>query len=195
MVLVLSLTTLISLLTIGLVGWRLRAAAGQTSERSSVYGPARLRQRTIPGGLRRSPGVPTPEPPNTPPRVLSRAQVAFLVAIAVGITSGIATSPALTVAIVNGILIVFFMAAYGLKLVLIGSSLRHPAATTIRRPPKPLALDQHLPVYTVLLPLYHEVAVLPQLVKGISDLHYPQELLDVKLLLEEGDVATRRAVA
>ena len=47
--------------------------------------------------------------------------------------------------------------------------------------------DRNLPVYTILLPLYRESASLPQLVRGITALDYPQHKLDVILLLEEGD--------
>ena len=50
-------------------------------------------------------------------------------------------------------------------------------------------------MYTVLVPLYREVAVLPALVAGLSRLDYPSTKLDVKLLLEEDDIDTCDAVA
>ncbi len=55
--------------------------------------------------------------------------------------------------------------------------------------------DVDLPVYTVLVPLYREAAVLPALVAGLARLDYPPTKLDVKLLLEEDDMSTRGAVA
>jgi len=54
--------------------------------------------------------------------------------------------------------------------------------------------DHDLPVYTVLVPLYREVEVLPTLIRAIDDLDYPKTKLDVKLLLEEDDEATIAAV-
>lgn len=50
------------------------------------------------------------------------------------------------------------------------------------------------PVYTILLPLFREGGVLPQLVKACSELEYPPSKLDIKLLLEEDDRETRKVV-
>lgn len=50
-----------------------------------------------------------------------------------------------------------------------------------------------LPVYTLLIALKDEAAVLPQLAAAIRKLNYPAGLLDVKLLIEAGDTTTRRA--
>lgn len=52
----------------------------------------------------------------------------------------------------------------------------------------------HLPVYTILCPLYREAGVLPQLVQACSELDYPASKLDIKLLLEEDDVETLEVV-
>ena len=54
---------------------------------------------------------------------------------------------------------------------------------------------QDLPVYTILLPLYRESAVTEKILKRIAALKYPKDKLDVKLLLEQDDVETRRALA
>ncbi|WP_196503838.1 glycosyltransferase, partial [Aestuariivirga litoralis] len=54
--------------------------------------------------------------------------------------------------------------------------------------------DGLLPVYTVLVPLYREAGMLAQLVRAMNELDYPHEKLDVKLLLEEGDLPTLTAV-
>lgn len=57
------------------------------------------------------------------------------------------------------------------------------------------AIDEAtLPIYTILLPLYREAAVLPILLAGLTRLDYPFTKLDVKLLLEEDDRETRAAV-
>lgn len=51
-----------------------------------------------------------------------------------------------------------------------------------------------LPVYTILLPLYREGGVLPQLIRACRELDYPAAKLDIKLLLEEDDLDTREVV-
>ncbi len=65
---------------------------------------------------------------------------------------------------------------------------REPQATSTR------ISDFDLPVYTVLVPLYREAEMLPQLIDGINRLDYPRRRLDVKLLLEEDDDDTRDAL-
>lgn len=55
--------------------------------------------------------------------------------------------------------------------------------------PPPLA-DADLPAVTVLVPLFKEAAVMPDLVAAIARLDYPAHLLEVMLLLEEADTAT-----
>jgi glycosyltransferase XagB len=55
--------------------------------------------------------------------------------------------------------------------------------------------DDELPVYTILVPLFRETKVLPQLISGLTALHYPRHLLDIKLILEDGDAPLQTAVA
>ena len=50
--------------------------------------------------------------------------------------------------------------------------------------------DDDLPIYTVLVPLYKETEVASKVIRYLSRLDYPQEKLDVKLLLEADDHAT-----
>jgi cellulose synthase/poly-beta-1,6-N-acetylglucosamine synthase-like glycosyltransferase len=51
----------------------------------------------------------------------------------------------------------------------------------------------NLPIYTILVPVYHEASVLPQVVAGIGKLDYPADRLDVKILLEADDIETIQA--
>ncbi|SFT20754.1 Glycosyltransferase, catalytic subunit of cellulose synthase and poly-beta-1,6-N-acetylglucosamine synthase [Paenibacillus sp. BC26] len=47
--------------------------------------------------------------------------------------------------------------------------------------------ERTLPVYTILVPMYKESAVIPQLLQNIEGLDYPKAKLDVRLLIEEDD--------
>ena len=58
-----------------------------------------------------------------------------------------------------------------------------------------LADHRPLPVISILVPLYDEAEMVTSIVDALDGLDYPHALLDVKLLLEEGDERTRRAVA
>jgi cellulose synthase/poly-beta-1,6-N-acetylglucosamine synthase-like glycosyltransferase/pSer/pThr/pTyr-binding forkhead associated (FHA) protein len=50
--------------------------------------------------------------------------------------------------------------------------------------------DEDLPVYTILVPLYHEREVAGKIIHSIEALDYPKDKLDVKLLLEPDDEGT-----
>jgi glycosyltransferase XagB len=52
-----------------------------------------------------------------------------------------------------------------------------------------------LPVYTVIVALYREAPVVPQLVQALQSLIYPADRLDIILALEANDHATRTALA
>jgi cellulose synthase/poly-beta-1,6-N-acetylglucosamine synthase-like glycosyltransferase len=50
--------------------------------------------------------------------------------------------------------------------------------------------ESELPVYTVLVPAYHEAKTLPQLLGALDKLEYPKAKLEVMLLLESDDFDT-----
>ena len=50
--------------------------------------------------------------------------------------------------------------------------------------------DEDLPVYSILLPVYKEPEVIEILIYALSQLDYPKDKLDIKILLEEDDFAT-----
>ncbi|MCP5075752.1 MAG: glycosyltransferase, partial [Rhodobacteraceae bacterium] len=54
--------------------------------------------------------------------------------------------------------------------------------------------DDELPTYSVLVPLFGEANMVPQLLDALCALDYPAALLDIKLILEDGDRATREMV-
>lgn len=53
--------------------------------------------------------------------------------------------------------------------------------------------DIDLPIYTVLMPMYKEEAILPYLARAMRSLDYPLSKLDIKLVLEEDDEGTINA--
>jgi cellulose synthase/poly-beta-1,6-N-acetylglucosamine synthase-like glycosyltransferase len=54
--------------------------------------------------------------------------------------------------------------------------------------------DAELPTYSILVPVFRETAVLPQLLRGLSRLNYPIEKLEIKIIVEEFDTNLRRAL-
>jgi len=62
-----------------------------------------------------------------------------------------------------------------------------------RAPGLRVANDMEWPVYSLLIPLYREAEILPQLAGALSTLDYPLEKLDIHLVMEEDDRETRVA--
>lgn len=61
-------------------------------------------------------------------------------------------------------------------------------------PAPPAPLPGRLPVISLLVPLLSEASVLDRLLRALTALDYPRELLDVKIVVEADDVLTRAAL-
>ncbi len=120
---------------------------------------------------------------------LTRLQAGFLLAVVVVTFYGFWFNPENTFIIFSAIFATMFFAVITLRLASI-----FPIDDNAAPPTKPLA-DAELPIYTVLVPLFQETGVINQLLTGLCALNYPASKLDIKLILEEKDTATRQAVA
>jgi cellulose synthase/poly-beta-1,6-N-acetylglucosamine synthase-like glycosyltransferase len=114
------------------------------------------------------------------PRVMAALAAGLAMTLAAPVAVGLAL---LAVALMSLMLIV------GLKLAALGASLRAPLA----EPPPPL--DFNLPVFTIIVALYHEADIAARLVRRLALLDYPVELLDVILAVEAEDHVTLAALA
>lgn len=56
------------------------------------------------------------------------------------------------------------------------------------------SLSDDLPVYTVLVPVYREANIVPQLVGNLGEIDYPKDKLEVLILVESDDHETRDAI-
>ena len=70
-------------------------------------------------------------------------------------------------------------------------------ATTPRRQNivDPDVADRHLPHYTILVPLYHEGDLIPQLLQNLTRFDYPPARREVLFLIEEEDIETQKSLA
>ncbi len=62
------------------------------------------------------------------------------------------------------------------------------------RPRRTQLEDRQLPAYTVLVALYREARIVKQLIRRLDRLDYPPAKLDIKIIIEEDDHETRRAL-
>ena len=79
------------------------------------------------------------------------------------------------------------------RLLLVRASVAHDAE--IRISPEEIAAepDSDWPVYSVLVPMYHEPETVRQMVTALEAMDYPADRKDVQFLLEEDDEATLEA--
>jgi cellulose synthase/poly-beta-1,6-N-acetylglucosamine synthase-like glycosyltransferase len=88
---------------------------------------------------------------------------------------------------------VFYMLYSLYKVLLIRLSVAGRSQITVT--PQELA-DQdprRLPRYSILVPMYREPETVPQMVKALDEMDYPEDLKDVQFLIEEDDSDTRLA--
>jgi glycosyltransferase XagB len=121
--------------------------------------------------------------------------IAVLLGLVVG---GVIVEPAMTrTGLMVAIALPFFCIVL-LRVLALLSAMQVPgrasrrAESAVIRPER--IADAALPVYSVMVPLFREVAVLPGLIKALSRLDYPAAKLDCILVLEASDVATQVAV-
>ena len=120
-------------------------------------------------------------------RRLSMAQGIGLAAIALILVIALAIQPHATWQALLLVFFVGFMANSMVKLV---------AALTPRAPgAAPPLLDEDLPRYTLIVPLYREASVAAELVGNLARLDYPPERLQVLIVLETSDRETQAAFA
>ena len=127
-------------------------------------------------------------------RVLSQGQKVAFVALLIAGLAGLVIDPLATIIAFNVCSIAFYLASSIYRFRLISASLAHhlELPTTVGDVE---GLDEHdLPVYTILVPLYREAAVIRRLTASLAKLDYPATRLDIKLLMEEDDEETQAAV-
>ncbi len=135
-------------------------------------------------------GLARRRPEQSASRRLTGTQAAILLGLASAGLYASATLPGPIVwSVANLLAGLFFLSLIALRLLCLLPQHNHS-------PAEPPALsDADLPVYSVLVPLFRETAVLRQLLGALGKLSYPAHKLDIKLILEENDTLTRSAVA
>lgn len=107
---------------------------------------------------------------------------------------GLIISPLTTILTIVGLLsaIYFIDVVFNIGVVL--KSLHFPPEIQIEDSEINKLKDKDLPVYTILVPLYRELNVLPSFLESVEKINWPKNKLDVILLLEEDDQVTVQGV-
>jgi hypothetical protein len=123
---------------------------------------------------------------------ISMGQAAVLLCAGAATALAVVTDPFRAVAEIGIVATLFF---------LVMSVFRFAAASVIRKNSGRVSVaapdstpDHALPVYTILVPLYREAAVVRSLIAALRRIDWPSDRLDIKLVLEEDDTETRAEV-
>ena len=95
---------------------------------------------------------------------------------------------ALAISVLLWAMLTLFLAT-ALKIAAAFAALRRPA------PEGPAPIIAHLPVVSVMVPLFREASIAPRLIRRLGKIDYPHELLEILLVAEEEDSLTRAALA
>jgi cellulose synthase/poly-beta-1,6-N-acetylglucosamine synthase-like glycosyltransferase len=108
----------------------------------------------------------------------------------IGAVSFAATlAPALARGVLTGLIGLVFLAMVVVRLACATQAIPVKPRRSVRR-----AADEHLPIYTIIVPLFRETRIVEQLLTALMALDYPRAKLDIKLVLEEDDRPMRAAV-
>ncbi len=124
-------------------------------------------------------------------QVFTPAQVAVGYGLLTLLMFGLATSPIATLITVNVAMGFFYLGNFVFKgiLVSLGGARSADRDESIAIAARALT-DDELPVFTVLVPMFKEPAMLPVLARSLRELDYPLGKLDIKLVLEAEDHET-----
>ena len=105
-------------------------------------------------------------------------------------------APVWTLAIGHGVATTFFAACLALRIPAALEPKTEPVPSSDL--PAPGVLEegwQGVPIYSVLVALHHETAMVPKLVAALEQLDWPKTRLDIKMICEADDDATAAAVS
>jgi cellulose synthase/poly-beta-1,6-N-acetylglucosamine synthase-like glycosyltransferase len=127
-------------------------------------------------------------------KVLTTPQAVVAYALLSVVLAGLAWAPIDTLIILNIAISIFYLGNFVFKgiLVSVGGGRSADRDETIAVEARALRADE-LPVFTVLVPMFREAAMLPQLAQAMRNLDYPLGKLDIKIVLEADDRETIEA--
>ena len=115
--------------------------------------------------------------------------------VILAILAGIVFAPLALFWIVFLSVLVTNVATAAFRLMLVAARFWLERGTPRQKEPEIARLGPRLPRVTVMIGLLNEELVIPKLLQYLSQIDYPAELLEILLLLEDGDEITPRAIA
>lgn len=119
-------------------------------------------------------------------QVATPTQMIVIAGVVIAVAAAAVAHPTAAANVIVAVMSAGFIVSLGLRLGLAFCGRRMDAAAT--------ADPGRLPVYSILVPVYREAEMIPQLARALGALDYPADKLDICLVVEEDDGETRAAV-
>ena len=126
--------------------------------------------------------------------LLSPGLMATGVVLVAGLVAALVVNPHETIVFVLSVLMLVYLSALLFRVSLVQRSQHRRPMITISDAQARGIEDSEIPIYSVLVPIYHEAETIPQLMASLTAIEYPRDRLDVKVLVEADDDETRAAV-
>jgi cellulose synthase/poly-beta-1,6-N-acetylglucosamine synthase-like glycosyltransferase len=128
---------------------------------------------------------------------VTREQLRALAVIGAIVGAGLVLATMTTLTLLIAAATLVYLGVLGYRVKMFRDALNAPAIVQV---PDDMALamsDDELPMYTILVPVFHEAEVIGDLLLALDRLVYPKHRLDIRILFEEDDhetyVTARRA--
>jgi cellulose synthase/poly-beta-1,6-N-acetylglucosamine synthase-like glycosyltransferase len=126
-------------------------------------------------------------------RLIGRRALGVLFVAVLGLGAAIGLAHRVALEVLVAIATVIFTVVITYRIVVFTRSIHAQGMLHVSEDDARAIPDNELPVYTVLVPAFRELELIGQVVDSLKHLEYPEELLDVKLLLEADDLGTIEA--
>ncbi len=123
-------------------------------------------------------------------RVLSKGQIISLILMAIFSALWLWLDYKSYIILFNALATIFYVGFSVYKFYLVYRALAYNMELPVNPEELRSLTDRELPVYTLLVPVYREAEVLPELLSALSRLDYPTTKLDIQVLMEQDDQAT-----
>ena len=123
-------------------------------------------------------------------KVLSRGQKIFFIILIVASILLLIIDYLTFIILINTLATLFYLSFSAYKFFLAYNALAHELEIAVTEDELENLDERELPVYTVLIPVYKEAEILPDVLNAVNNLDYPSTKLDIKVLMEADDLET-----
>lgn len=122
-------------------------------------------------------------------------QFGALTILTAGFAIGVFIAPSPTLGFLFAVMALAFCCIVTLRMLAFVTLLAGPPDGDDEALSDPSRAGDPLPHYCVLVPLYLEAEVVPNLIAALTAIDYPDDRLEISLIVESGDLATRAALS